>query len=121
MSETLRYECGCEDVGRPFGSGVRNIPGLCLRCREARIDEEIDFVRFGDIPERSVNHRDGTVEDGISVYEIVDGEPHLVGWHFGISNREKHFGRGVIVGWGSDGEPLVRIIEIKKPAEKDES
>ena len=109
MAEILRYACGCEDVGRPFGSGVRDVLGLCLRCRTARIGEEIEFVRYGNIPKCSVNHRDGTAEAGISVYEIVDGEPQLVGWHFGITSRQSHRGRGVIVGWGSDGEPLVRI------------
>lgn len=116
MSEKIKYECGCEDVGKPFGSGTRPVPGLCPHCRKARIGEEIDFVRFGAIPATcSLNHRDGTAEEGISVYEVVNGEPKLVGWYFDIISRgTKLSGRGVIVGWGSDGEPLVRIINITR-------
>jgi hypothetical protein len=103
-------------MGLPFGSGERSVSGLCQACRTARIGEEIEFIRYGDIPERSYNYRDSTTEDGISVYEVVDGQPQYVGWHFGISDREVQIrGRGVIVGWGSDGEPLVKIVKtIKK-------
>ncbi len=114
MSQKNEYDCGCTDIGRPWGSETTRVSGLCLRCKAARIGEEIDFARYGDAPERSYNHRDDVAEEGVSVYELIDGEPRLVGWYFEIILRQQYRGRGVIVGWGSDGEPLVKILSIAK-------
>jgi len=112
MSQTVEFDCGHTDIGRPWGSGSVQVSGPCPACRAARIGEEIEFARFGEAPARSHNYRDGTSEDGVSVYEVVDGEPQLVGWYFEIVTRKEYRGRGVIVGWGSDGEPLVRIQKM---------
>ena len=90
--------------------------GLCLDCRASRVGEIINFTRFGKPPRHaSINHRDRTAEAGISVYENdPDGQPIFEGWHFEISKRQEYQGCGKIIGWGSDGEPLVQIIRIRK-------
>lgn len=117
MGRTIyQHECGHRNAipGSPlFPDETKHVPGLCLECRTARIGEVIDFVRYGSIPESgsSCNHRDRTSEGGVSVYEVRDGHPVYVGWYFGIIEREVVIrGRGRIVGWGSDGEPLVEIL-----------
>lgn len=79
--------------------------------RGVEIGDEIEFVRYGRPPAggASRNHRDGFREDGVSVYLLSGGEVVLVGWYFDIVKRPAYRGRGVVVGWGSDGEPLVRV------------
>lgn len=110
-------DCGHESLRDPWGNGGNDrLSGLCADCKDARIGEVIQFVRHGKPPTSGVsqNHRDRTAEEGVSVYEIVNGAPLYVGWHFGISERPAYAGRGRIVGWGSDGEPLVGIISIRR-------
>ncbi len=93
---------------------------LCAQCQQSRIGEIIDFIRYGEPPLVSQNHREGAMEAGVSVYELINGEPVLIGWYFDFLDRPKFKGRGKIVGWGSDGEPLVKIITVWKisPTEK---
>jgi len=82
----------------------------------ARLGEVIRFARHGAPPAGgcSRNHREQTGEAGVSVYEIVDGDTQYTGWWYGIAERPLYLGTGRIVGWGSDGEPLVEILTIKK-------
>ena len=111
------HKCGHFSTNDPWGSGPDvQVYSLCLNCKKSRIGETIEFARFGKPPVsgQSTNHREHTAEDGVSVYEIINGEIDLVGWHFGITDRVKYVGKGIILGWGSDGEPLVRIIKIRK-------
>lgn len=88
---------------------------------------EKGFLRFGDIPEcgKSYNHRDQFFEQGVSVYNAMfyeNGEYEIV-----YSNDIQLFGSvsyasrpayrvwGDVVGTGSDGEPLIGIVDkIKK-------
>jgi hypothetical protein len=74
------------------------------------IGDVIQFIRHGDAVEFSRNHRDGTMEAGMSVYMLVDGEVKYVGFWFDIATKPAFRGKGEIVGWGSDGEPLVKLI-----------
>jgi hypothetical protein len=111
------HECGHYSTNDPWGKGDDvKVYSLCLDCKKARIGEVIEFARFGKPPASGVstNHREGTSEEGVSVYEVVNSEPKLVGWHFGITERQQFRGTGIIVGWGSDGEPLVKILKIRK-------
>ena len=90
-----------------------------------KVGDVIDFVRHGTPPQsgKSFNHRDQTEEDGLSVY-LLDPEteqPHYVGWYFDISKRPAYRGRGEVVGFGSDGEPLVHVHHIKRDATLDRS
>lgn len=81
------------------------------------IGDTIRFVRFGDLPRggKSWNYRDQVPEVGVSVYLLDENdEPVLVGWSFDIVKRPAYAGRGEILGWGSDGEPVVRVIEISR-------
>jgi hypothetical protein len=82
--------------------------------RGKAIGDVIEFVRHGRPVEKSRNHRDGTVEDGMSVYMLDGDEVVYVGFWFGIAAKPAYRGRGRIVGWGSDGEPLVEVIGTVK-------
>jgi DNA-binding transcriptional regulator YiaG len=114
MATTWTYErCGhTHRDGTTGPAREASVDSLCRECRAARVGETITFLRFGSIPGSGVstNHRDRTAEEGVSVYEIVRGKVDLVGWYFDFLSRPAFRGRGVIVGWGSDGEPLVRVL-----------
>jgi hypothetical protein len=86
----------------------------CKGCQQFRFGETIHFIRYGKFPASgtSYNYRDNKPEAGISVYEIVDGNIQFVGGCFGCTGRRFYLGDGIIVGWGSDGEPLVKILTI---------
>ena len=115
MSSWYLRDCGHLTLRAPWGDEPETrLDGICVECRAARIGSEIDFIRHGELPEagHSRNHRDDTAEEGVSVYEIVNGQPKYVGWHFEISQRPAIYGRGTIIGWGSDGEPLVRVTKL---------
>jgi len=76
----------------------------------------IKFFRFGKPPVSGISHnfRDDSSEEGVSVYENRNGEPDFKGWYFGFLDRPCFEGEGKVVGSGSDGEPLVEIISIRK-------
>jgi len=94
---------------RPWCDGVREINNFCPACREARIGAEIKFVRFGAPVKQSTNHQTGCAETGMSVYEIGVGTIRSE-----FADRPAYTGRGVIVGYGSDDEPLVRAITCRR-------
>jgi hypothetical protein len=114
MSSWYIRDCGHETLRDPWGTDEPEpLSGLCWECCKARIGEMIEFVRYGEPPSsQSFNYRDGTYEEGVSVYELVEGKPHYVGWYFNITDRPEYKGTGKIVGWGSDGEPVVQIHTI---------
>jgi hypothetical protein len=117
MATYYIHECGHSSLCDPWGKGPdRKTSGLCFECRKARVGQIIEFVRYGKPPASGVswNHRDRTAEEGVSVYEVVNGQPQHVGWHFGITDRPAYAGKGEIVGWGSDGEPLVKVQSIRR-------
>lgn len=117
MARYYRHTCGHTSLYGAWEHGAE-VPcsDPCHECRMARVGEVIAFARHGKPPVSgaSRNHRDGTGEVGVSVYEIVDGEINYCGWYFDIADRPLYRGTGHIVGWGSDGEPLVNILTIKK-------
>jgi hypothetical protein len=120
MARYWIYDCGHRDIRDPWGTGPdETMCGLCDECRKARVGQEIEFVRYGRPVTRSRNHRDGQIEEGTSVYELVDGKPRYTGWYFGIVQRPAYSGRAIIVGWGSDGEPLVRILSVRRSKQYD--
>lgn len=89
---------------------VNETNGQCADCRARRVGETIEFVRYGRAPDSGLSrdHRDDVLLEGVSVYEVVDGKRIECGWDFDISARGTVIrGRAKIVGWGSDGEPLV--------------
>lgn len=120
MAATWKHTCGHTSTRDPWGRGETAIHTVCDDCRQARIGQTIQFARYGKAPASgtSTNHREGTAEIGVSVYEIIAGAIQHVGWHFGITDRALYLGTGVIVGWGSDGEPLVKVVAIKKATKK---
>jgi hypothetical protein len=120
MASFWQHTCGHTSTRDPWGRGETSIHTVCDDCRTARIGETIQFARYGTAPAsgKSQNHRDQVAEIGLSVYEIVQGAIQLVGWHFGITDRALYLGTGSIVGWGSDGEPVVAVITLKKATKK---
>jgi hypothetical protein len=112
-------DCGHRETRDMSGDErlTSHLKGLCDECKNKRIGEVIEFARYGKPHSSgcSWNHRDKISEPGISVYEIVKGRIEHVGWYFGFEeSRPLYTGKGRIVGWGSDGEPLVEIISIQK-------
>ena len=63
------------------------------------------FYRSGEIPKsgKSYNFRDKYYEKGISVYQ----QP-LATSFAGLQNREWYMGKGKIIDFGSDGEPVIK-------------
>jgi hypothetical protein len=64
------------------------------------------FYRLGRLPpgDRSKNYATGDWEDGVSAY--FTPEPNAFSGLF-LLGRPWYRGRGIQVGWGSDGEPLI--------------
>ncbi len=115
MSTWYTRDCGHQSLKDAWKNGPSEpLPGICEDCKNSRLGETIEFVRYGRPPVVSRNHRDGYFEEGVSVYELVNGDPLLVGWYYDFLVRDEYRGQGRIVGWGSDGEPLVKIIKIRK-------
>lgn len=115
MAHYYRHPCGHTSLYSLAGQGERPCSDPCHACRMARVGETICFARHGVPPVSgtSRNHREHTAEAGVSVYEIVDGAIQYTGWWFEIAKRPLYRGKGTIVGWGSDGEPLVQIHTIR--------
>jgi hypothetical protein len=82
--------------------------------RGRSVGDTVEFVRHGRPVAKSRNHRDGTIEDGMSVYLLDGTEVVYVGFWFDIATKPAYRGTGRIVGWGSDGEPLVVATEIRR-------
>jgi hypothetical protein len=117
MATYWTHRCGCRVSDGTTGPDREETIGRdCLDCRTARLGERIRFVRFGHLPESgtSTNHRDRVAEDGVSVYEVRDGKADLVGWYFDFLSRPAYRGVGKVVGWGSDGEPLVKVESARR-------
>ena len=85
----------------------------------------IIFVRFGEIPRtgRSKNYSTGQEEAGVSVYEAIerDGRIQIIvpsmtyGVHVTLSafvGEQAHIVEGEVIGYGSDGEPLLRDCRV---------
>lgn len=85
------------------------------------------FLRFGKIPNtnKSQNYHTKKLENGISVYEYVYHEnkykiifPHLTYSSCvslsGCIDRPCYLVEGQLVGFGSDGEPLITDVQIIK-------
>jgi len=124
MATYYLRDCGHRTERDAWKTGSdERLDGLCLNCRAARVGEVIEFARYGKPPAggQSTNHRERMAEAGISVYEVVNGEIKFTGWHFGITeSRPAYSGKGRIIGFGSDGEPLVQILSIRRRREFDQ-
>jgi hypothetical protein len=85
------------------------------------------YLRFGPIPknERSHNHAMGTIEKGVSVYELDENDNPIVPtkgeWaadDLAFRQRRETGTRYIVqgdrVGTGHDGEPLLRNVRIVK-------
>jgi hypothetical protein len=116
------YSCGHFDSRTDYGTGCYfRLDYECPACKKLRVGTTIEFIRYGKPPKHSYDHRDKHSLRGVSVYEVGhDGQPLHVGWHFEFLSRPAYRGRGEIVGWGPDGEPLVKIKEIHRLKSQDE-
>jgi hypothetical protein len=69
------------------------------------IGETRIFFRAGTLPKsgKSFNYRDQTNEIGVSVYATPSPDSLA-----GMTGRDWYRGMGTIIGFGSDGEPLIK-------------
>ena len=86
------------------------------------------FVRYGKLPKggRSINHADGSLEAGVSVYygeRLPSGEARALprsnmelAGALSIRDRQLYIVTGELVGTGSDGEPVLRNCRIWRKA-----
>ena len=82
------------------------------------------YIRFGKCPKNgiSINHRDNTPEDGVSVFEaeFVDKEYRLLLTDFlqvtyvSVVDRPAYRIYGNVVGVGADGEPVIKVTKAVK-------
>jgi len=85
---------------------------------------ELGYIRFGKCPKNgiSINHRDNTPENGVSVFEaeFVGKEYRLLLTDFlqvtyvSISDRPAYRIYGDVVGIGADGEPVLKVKKSVK-------
>lgn len=68
--------------------------------------DEINYLKDGTM-KNSVNHDTGTVEDGVSVWEVPKYESQYL-----------YKVRGELSGIGSDGEPVIKPTSIKLVSDK---
>lgn len=94
--------------------------------RTDRIGEVIQYVRYGEIPTSGKSKWWHTLGEGlksypelkgVSVFEIKDGIeviPHIKIYNTEFLARPKYIGTGKIVGWGTDDEPLIEVVDFHK-------
>lgn len=82
------------------------------------------YIRFGKCPKggRSVNHRDNTLESGVSVFEaefigkdyrvLVDSVLEVS--YLSAKDRPAYRIYGEVVGTGADGEPVLKVSKTIK-------
>lgn len=86
------------------------------------------YVRYGKLPKggRSINHADGSLEAGVSVYygeRLPSGEARALprsnmelAGALSLMDRQLYIVTGELVGTGSDGEPVLRNCRIWRKA-----
>lgn len=84
-----------------------------------RVGELITYARYGDFPKTGKSKMWLTLGreftsypelKGISVFEVKNGfEIYPKYYPKSLFDRTRTTGRGVIVGWGTDGEPLLEL------------
>lgn len=104
---------GCGHTVRQHDNGDSKTAQWCHECRKALVGTEIACLRRGKPPVSgfSRNHATGAMEAGVSVYHLVDG---IVADVDRFQDRPAYVGRGVVVGFGSDGELVVRLVGAMK-------
>ena len=94
---------------------------LCWDCLKAFNGKEVDFIRFGSAPEDgfSYNYSEGKNEVGVSAYLVQnDKVVQRIRSEF-VSIRPMFIGRGIVTGFGGDGEICVKVLKIKKSTKRD--
>lgn len=83
--------------------------------------ERVRFIRYGEIVSNSTNWTDNRPEAGMSVYSLAaDGAAEQT-VRSEFSDRDNaYIGTGTVVGYGSDGEPLVSdVADVEKATAED--
>lgn len=96
---------------------------FCPDCQAAMLGSVIQFLRCGAKPESGYSWNNDTMqhEAGLSVFPIVEG---VVRWTHDADTfwgRPWFLGRGMVVGFGGSGEPLVKVVAIKKATKKQQA
>ena len=107
----MQYACGHKSEWGTEGY-VSKRP--CYSCRAAKIGQRIKIVRFGTPVAQSRNWAENRLEKGMSCYEIgVD----VIRSEF-AERADVYIGTGVLVGFGSDDEPLVAEAKVRRASAK---
>lgn len=82
---------------------------------KSEIGTEISFIRFGEPVEKSTDWSNNEILKGMSVYEINAQGASKQTVRSEFSERKSvYVGKGTVVGYGSDGEPLVSNYIVRK-------
>ena len=123
-------------ANRSYDSGLKGAKPTDLWLEQAKIaalakleqvkkqKQEIVFVRFGEIPENGIsyNYRDNRHEPGVSVYPAIKVGKQIridmtgmdMSTYLFVQVRTAYFVKGEVVGYGSDGEPCLKIEKKRK-------
>ncbi len=109
--DTTTYGCGHkrEGMDRIGENKEYNVSYPCYDCQQMMIGTRQIVIRYGDLPQngKSYNYRDNKNEIGVSCY-LPSMRPRPE-----FSCREKHEYSAIIIGWGSDDEPIIDAETIK--------
>jgi hypothetical protein len=106
------YGCGCKkESAERFGVDKEyHVSYPCFDCQQKMIGTRQTVVRYGGCPQSgySKNYRDNVNEIGISCY-LTTMRPRPE-----FTSRKKHIFSAIIIGWGSDDEPIIDAKTIIK-------
>jgi hypothetical protein len=79
------------------------------------IGSEIQFIRYGSPTQNSIDYTTNQTLQGMSVYELDSrgASKTIIRGEF-ADRKDVYIGKGTIVGYGSDGEPLVKNYTLRK-------
>ena len=120
----IHTKCGHESdrLNHSFNRVV-TFDNLCWECLKALKGTEVDFIRFGKAPEDgfSYNYRENRCEPGVSAYLVQNNEIiDTIRSEF-VDKRAMYVGKGIVTGFGGDGEICVNILKIRKATKRDKS
>ena len=85
---------------------VYDLQTLCWDCKQKLIGKVVTVYRYGTPIEKSWNYADNREEEGMSCY-FPEDRPRPE-----FTDRPLYVGTGIIIGYGSDDEPLVTNFKL---------
>ena len=85
--------------------------------------DEIRFIRYGTPPPSGIswNYAENRAEGGLSVYQLSSDGVAIGTIRAEFADRKKvYIGRGIVIGRGSDGEPIVKVKFLRVATSRQE-